>query len=49
METIKTEDDYNKAYTRLMEIFHPKANSPESDELEIMMMLVMDYDKRHYQ
>jgi HTH-type transcriptional regulator/antitoxin HigA len=48
-KVLKTEDDYNKAALRLMEIFHAKPNSPESDELDLLMVLVKDYDDKHYQ
>ena len=34
---------------RLMEIFHAEANTTESDELELLMVLVKDYDDKHYQ
>ena len=33
---------------RLMEIFHAEANTTESDELELLMVLVKDYDDKHY-
>lgn len=48
-KVLKTEEDYNKASLRLMEIFHADPNSPESDELELLMVLVKDYDDKHYQ
>jgi HTH-type transcriptional regulator/antitoxin HigA len=47
-KVIKTEDDYNKASMRLMEIFHTEANTTESDELELLMVLVKDYDDKYY-
>ena len=47
-KVIKTKDDYNKAYMRLMEIFHAEENTTESDELELLMVLVKDYDDKHY-
>ena len=47
-KVLKTEDDYNKASMRLMEIFHAGANTTESDELELLMVLVKDYDDKHY-
>jgi len=47
-KVLKTEDDYNKASMRLMEIFHAEANKTESDELELLMVLVKDYDDKHY-
>ena len=48
-KVLKTEEDYNKATIRMMEIFHAKPNTPESDELEFLMVLVKDYDNKHYQ
>ena len=48
-KVLKTEDDYNKASLRLMEIFHANPNTPESDELDLLMVLVKDYDDKHYQ
>jgi HTH-type transcriptional regulator/antitoxin HigA len=48
-KVLKTEEDYNKASVRLMEIFHAKPNTPESDELEMLMVLVKDYDDKQYQ
>jgi len=48
-KVLDTEDDYNKASLRLMEIFHAEPNTPEDDELGILLLLVKDYDDRHYQ
>ena len=48
-KVLKTEDDYNNASIRLMEIFHAEANSPESDELDLLIVLVKDYDEKHFQ
>ena len=48
-KVLKTEDDYNKASMRLMEIFHVEPNTPQSDELDLLMVLVKDYDDKHYQ
>jgi len=45
---LKTEKDYNKASERLMEIFHAEPNTPEYDELSLLILLVQDYDNRHY-
>lgn len=45
---IKTEEDYNKAVIRLMEIFYAEPNTPEFDELELLIVLIKDYeDKNH--
>jgi len=47
-KVLKTEADYNKASLRLMEIFHEEPGSPESDELDLLIVLVKDYDDQHY-
>jgi HTH-type transcriptional regulator/antitoxin HigA len=48
-KVLKTEEDYNKASMRLIEIFHAKPNTLESDELDLLMVLVKDYDDKHYE
>lgn len=48
-KVLKTEDDYAKASIRMMEIFHSEPNTPEGDELDLLMVLVKDYDDKHYQ
>ena len=47
-KVLKTEKEYNKASMRMMEIFHAPPNSPESDELDLLIVLVKDYDEKHY-
>ncbi len=47
-KVLKTEEDYNKASVRLMQIFHAQPNSVESDELDLLIVLVKDYDDKHY-
>lgn len=48
-KVLKTEEDYNKASFRLMEIFHAEPNTSLSDELDLLLVLVKDYDDKHYQ
>lgn len=48
MKPIKTETDYRKALNRLDEIFDVKLKSPESDELEILALLIDDYENQFY-
>lgn len=43
---IKTETDYQTAVTRMVEIFHAQPNTPENEELELLMLLVKDYDDK---
>jgi HTH-type transcriptional regulator/antitoxin HigA len=45
---LKTSQDYNKASNRLMDIFHATAGSSEEEELELLMVLIRDYDDKHY-
>lgn len=47
-KVLKTEEDYNKASLRLMEIFHALPNTVESDELDLLIVLVKDYDEKNY-
>jgi len=48
IKLIKTESDYRKALNRLDEIFDAKIGTPESDEADILGMLVDEYEKKHY-
>ena len=47
-KVLKTKRDYEKASIRMMEIFHSKPNTSESDELDLLLVLVKDYDDKHY-
>lgn len=46
---IKTEKDYEKALERLEEIFDAKSGSKEGDELEILAILIDNYENEYYQ
>ena len=48
-KVLKTEEDYNKASLRLMDIFQVQPNTTESDELDMLLVLIKDYDDKHYQ
>ena len=48
-KVLKTEADYNNAAIRMMEIFHAEPGTPESDELDLLIVLIKDYDDKHYQ
>ena len=47
-KVLKTEEDYNIASMRLMEIFHAEPNTPENEELELLLVLVKDFDDKNY-
>jgi HTH-type transcriptional regulator / antitoxin HigA len=48
LKPIKTEEDYRAALKRLEEIFDAKPGTHESDELEILGLMVDDYENKHY-
>jgi len=43
---IRTDDDYRAALVRVREIFHAPDDSPEADELEVLTILVHEYEHR---
>lgn len=45
---IKSETDYKQALVRLDEIFDAKIGTPESDEADILGLLIDEYEKKHY-
>ncbi|NDE30143.1 MAG: transcriptional regulator, partial [Flavobacteriia bacterium] len=46
IKPIKTEKDYQKALERLNEIFDAAKGSIESDEADILAILVDEYEKK---
>ena len=48
IKPIKTEKDYDKALERLEEIFDAKAGSAEGDELEVLGILIDQYENDHF-
>lgn len=47
VKPIKTEQDYEKSLERLEEIFDAKSNTKEGDELEVLSILIDNYEKEH--
>jgi len=47
-KVLKTETDYNQTAIRMMEIFHALPGTPESEELELLIVLIKDFDEKHY-
>jgi HTH-type transcriptional regulator/antitoxin HigA len=45
---IKNEKDYQKALKELEKVFDAKPNSPEGDLGQMLMLLIEDYEKKHY-
>jgi HTH-type transcriptional regulator / antitoxin HigA len=45
---IHTEEDYEAAMTRVEELWGTPPDSPDSDELEILLAITGAYEKRHH-
>ena len=45
---IKTENDYREALKRMELLFDAPVNTPESDEADILGLLLDEYEKKHY-
>ena len=48
IKPIKSKSDYQKALKRLEAIFNAEIGTPESDEADILALLIDDYEKQHY-
>jgi HTH-type transcriptional regulator/antitoxin HigA len=45
---LTTEDEYDIALERTIQIFHAETGTPEGDELDIFIPLVAAYEDIHY-
>lgn len=48
IKPIKTEQDYQAAMARLETIFDAKPGTPEGDELEVLGVLIDNYERMHF-
>lgn len=46
-KVLSTEDGYQRAIVRTLEIFHAEEGSAEADELALLLVLVKDFEDRH--
>jgi HTH-type transcriptional regulator/antitoxin HigA len=46
-KVIKTKTEYNKALKRTMDIFQAEQGTREADELELLLVLIKDYEDKH--
>ncbi len=44
---IKTRDDYNKAVTCCIQVFQVEDQTPESEELDLLRVLMKDNEAKH--
>ena len=47
-KVIKTEEDYDKAIARIEELFDFQPGSSEFEELELLALIVKDYEDKYY-
>ena len=45
---VKTEKDYDSSIQRIEELWGSKKDTPEGDELELLVTLVESYEMKHY-
>ena len=48
IKPIRNDDDLRAAFVRLEAIFQAPEDSPEADEMEVLVALVEAYENRHY-
>ena len=48
IKPIKTETDYREALKRLEIIFDAAIGTPESDEADVLGIMIDEYEKKHY-
>lgn len=48
LKLIKTDVEYQEALNRFEEIFDAKIGTPESDEADILGLIIDEYEKKHY-
>ena len=46
-KVLKTEVEYREALARTIDIFHVEYGTPEFEELELLLVLVKDYENKH--
>jgi HTH-type transcriptional regulator / antitoxin HigA len=46
-KVIKNKTQYKKAIKRTMEIFHAAAGTQAADELDLLLVLIKDYEDKH--
>jgi HTH-type transcriptional regulator/antitoxin HigA len=47
-KSLSTEEEYKLALKRTIALFNTPVGTPESDELELLIKLVMEYEEIHY-
>lgn len=48
IKPVRNDDDLQQAFERLEVIFQANENTPEADEMEILVTLIEAYESKHY-
>jgi len=48
MESIRTEQDYDLVLKTMEGVLHAKPTTPEGDLLEVLSLLIHEYEKKYY-
>ena len=48
IKLIRTEEEYQKALKKLENLFDAKTGTPESDEADILGLMIDEYEKKNY-
>lgn len=48
LKILKTKREYQESLERFEDIFQAKAGTPESDEADVLALLIKDYEDRRY-
>ncbi|QRR04342.1 helix-turn-helix domain-containing protein [Dyadobacter sandarakinus] len=48
IKPIKSEQDYESALTQMEHLLDAKKDTPDGDTLEILALLISDYERKHY-
>ena len=48
IKVLKTERDYDAALSRADELFMSKPNTPQGEELALLLLVIKDYEDKHH-
>jgi len=48
IQSIRNDDELKSAFQRLEMIFHAEADTPEADEMKMLVNLIEAYENKHY-
>jgi len=48
IKILETEKEYDQALERLNEVFDAPSNTPEGQEAELLVLLISEYEDKHY-